>query len=292
MPCRPGALYLEPDHARLLAPSCALATHGRQRTDATFVARPPRLDALAQPGLLVRQALVERLLCDGLVGQPLVLLGQEGRVVSRPRGQPPTVDVHDARGHPLEKGTVVCDEHDRARIVLEEALQPEDSVEVEVIGRLVEQEHIRLGHQARASNTRRLHPPDSVSTLTSGCRLSRVSTSSTRCSKHQPSRSSSSWCRRPSSQAGNQTDEYDWTSLPQEAPDDGRVGRPQGQANADFASAAGRGLCRHTIHADTRESEGKRREDTKEGAEQALARRRLVHNRLHRPHVDERQVGI
>ena len=47
---------------RLLAPRRALLAHRHQRAHAAFVARAPRLDALPQPGFLLRQPLVELLL--------------------------------------------------------------------------------------------------------------------------------------------------------------------------------------------------------------------------------------
>ena len=132
---------------RLLASRRPLLPHGHQRADAPFVARPPRLDALAQPRFLFRQALVELVLRDRFVGQPLVLLSQERRVVARPRGELPAVDFDDPRRDALEERAVVSHEYQRTRIVREKCLQPDDCVEIEVIGRLVEQQHIRLGDQ-------------------------------------------------------------------------------------------------------------------------------------------------
>ena len=85
---RLGALDLKTDRAQLLAPRRPVLTHHHQSANAPFVPRPPGFDALTQPRFLVRQALVELVPSDRFVGQPLVLLAKEGRVVTRPRGQP------------------------------------------------------------------------------------------------------------------------------------------------------------------------------------------------------------
>ncbi len=144
---RSGRLDLQTDRRGLLASRRPFLTHRHQRANPPFVARPPRLDALTQPRFLLRQALVELFLRDRLVGQPLVLLSKERRVVAGPRGEPSAIDLDDARRDPLEERAVVGDEHERARILGEKRLEPEDGVEIEVIGRLVEQQHVGLGHQ-------------------------------------------------------------------------------------------------------------------------------------------------
>ena len=62
---------------------------------------------------------------------------------------------HDHVGdRALEEGPVVADHHERARPVVEEVLERPQRVEVEVVGRLVEQEHVRLGGQGEEQ----LHP--------------------------------------------------------------------------------------------------------------------------------------
>ena len=71
---------LRPAAARcrdLVAARGALLAHRHQRVDAAFVARPPRLDALAQPHFFLGQLLVELLLLDRFVGEPLFLLLQK-----------------------------------------------------------------------------------------------------------------------------------------------------------------------------------------------------------------------
>src|SRR5678809_928324 len=52
-----GHLGTELDAADACAPRRAVFTHGQERAHTTFVARPPGLDALAQPRFLLGQML-------------------------------------------------------------------------------------------------------------------------------------------------------------------------------------------------------------------------------------------
>ena len=53
----------------------------------------------------------------------------------------------DVLGDPFEEGPVVGDGHDRAGPVVEEVLEGAEGVEVEVVGGLVEEQHVRPGRQ-------------------------------------------------------------------------------------------------------------------------------------------------
>ena len=55
--------------------------------------------------------------------------------------------LEDARGHAVEEVTVVRDDQHAARIILQEALEPLDHVDVEMVRRLVEEQKIRLAQQ-------------------------------------------------------------------------------------------------------------------------------------------------
>jgi hypothetical protein len=48
----------------------------------------------------------------------------------------------------------------------QQVFQPADGVHVEVVGRLVEQQHVRLGHQTLGQRHALLQPPESASTRT------------------------------------------------------------------------------------------------------------------------------
>ena len=112
------------------------------------------------------QFLVEFLLLHRLVRQPLVFLADVGGVVSRPRRQLATIEIDDACGQPRQERAVVGDEHDRACVVAEEALEPRNRIDVEMVGRLVEQQQIRLANQglreqraAAPASRQRIHDP-------------------------------------------------------------------------------------------------------------------------------------
>ena len=59
------------------------------------------------------------------------------------------------------------DRDDRARVLLEVALEPGDGLGVEVVGRLVEQQQIGFWSSSRQSATRRRSPPESFATSAS-----------------------------------------------------------------------------------------------------------------------------
>jgi hypothetical protein len=74
-------------------------------------------------------------------------LRRNAGVVSRPRRQLPAIDFDDAGGDTLEECTVVRHEQQRAAILGQERFEPENRVEVEMIGRFVEQKHVGVGHE-------------------------------------------------------------------------------------------------------------------------------------------------
>ena len=95
-------------------------------------------------------------------GGPLLLVG--GPPAAEGRGRPGVaVELDDVGDGPLEEGPVVGHHHERPRVAEHEPLEAVEAVEVEVVGRLVEQEDVGPGHQhARPGSTRAACPPDSV----------------------------------------------------------------------------------------------------------------------------------
>ena len=78
----------------------------------------------------------------------LLALGpDEGLVVSRVGLDRGVVDVDDRRGDVVEEPVVVRDHQRRPLEVLQELLEPADRHDVEVVGRLVEQQHVGLRGQ-------------------------------------------------------------------------------------------------------------------------------------------------
>ena len=81
--------------------------------------------------------------------EPVLLLLEPGRVVALPRDAGAAVELEDPAGHVVEEVAVVGHGDHRARILLEVPLEPGDRLGVEVVGRLVEEQHVgRLQQQA------------------------------------------------------------------------------------------------------------------------------------------------
>ncbi|VVO40828.1 hypothetical protein PS712_05842 [Pseudomonas fluorescens] len=97
-----------------------------------------------------------------LVG--LLLLGQtfgtgtlEGAVATAIESDFALIDVRDVIDHGIEEVPVVGNQHQGARVAFEPLFEPDDGVEVQVVGRFVEQQQVRWTHQGlRQVQT---HPP-------------------------------------------------------------------------------------------------------------------------------------
>ena len=145
---RPRALVLlQIDAPQPVAARRAIAAQLLQPQRPAFVARAPRLDALADPGLFLREELVDprvggRLL-GFLAGLLLLIRGEASRVVA----EPAAVELRDAGGDRVEKAPVVRDADHGAGETLQQRLEPRDGAEVEMVGRLVEQQDVRVGRQ-------------------------------------------------------------------------------------------------------------------------------------------------
>ena len=124
-----------------------LARSSSRRRDAAFVARAARLDALADPDLLLRQQLVDLGVDHRFLRELLFLLRQVLLEVARVGAQLAAVELDDAGGDAIEEAAVVGDDDDAALEVDQQLLEPLDGVEVEVVGRLVEQQHVGGRHQ-------------------------------------------------------------------------------------------------------------------------------------------------
>ena len=135
--CRAGAL----------ATFAPLGAQGLEGADAALVPGAPCLHSLTQPGFLLGELLVE---CS-----PLLLLRLQrgtlpfevGVVIAGPACEVPPVEFDDACGEFPQEGAVVRDEEEGRLDLEQEVLEPEDRFEIEVVGRLVQQEDIGLSHQ-------------------------------------------------------------------------------------------------------------------------------------------------
>ena len=70
-----------------------------------------------------------------------------------------TIDFHNARGKPLQKGAIVSDEDHSARKPEEYPLEPPDGGQIQMVGRLVEEQELGFGHQGPAQGHAPPPPP-------------------------------------------------------------------------------------------------------------------------------------
>ena len=118
-----------------------------QQPDAAHIAFAPRGDAVAHPMLFGDDLAVELVLIALLFGEHRItpLFEMRKAALDAP-GQPAIEPDHAARQRRQETAVVADDDQRRAPSV-EIALEPLDRGQVEMIGRLVEQEHIGLGRE-------------------------------------------------------------------------------------------------------------------------------------------------
>ncbi len=108
------------------------------------------LGVLAHPLQLFLHRLAVGVLGLLLLLVALVLLLQPGGVVALPGDAVAAVQFQDPAGDVVEEVAVMGDGDDGAGEVVEELLQPGHRFGVQMVGRLVEQDHVRLGQQQAA----------------------------------------------------------------------------------------------------------------------------------------------
>jgi hypothetical protein len=156
----------------------------------------PGFHALADPDLFLRQQLVGLGLDHRLLGQLLFLLSTRYCAeVARVGAQDAAVELDDARGHAVQEGAVVGDGHHAALEVDQQLLQPLDRVQVQVVGGLVEQQHVGLAHQRLGQRHALAGAAGQRADLRLRSRCRRCRVSSTRCSQFQPSCASIALCK-------------------------------------------------------------------------------------------------
>src|SRR5690606_23388369 len=102
----------------------ALAAQCLEPPHAALVAGAPRLDALADPGLLLRQHLVELRVEHRLAGELVGLARLVLREAARVRPQAAAIELDDAGRDAIEEAPVVGDDHDRAAQAAQQLLEP------------------------------------------------------------------------------------------------------------------------------------------------------------------------
>ena len=127
-----------PDHRRALRP------HVVQLGEASLVAAAAGGDPALQPAQLERQLGVELLGGSRLLLVGLFHPGLEPAEADLGAAQMAAVEPQAALRQPRQEGPVVADDDERAGEAVQPVLQPFDAGQVEMVGRLVEQQHVRL----------------------------------------------------------------------------------------------------------------------------------------------------
>ena len=126
-----------------------------------------RLRALPDPLLLARQCPLPALVLALLLLEALALLLEPAGVVALVGDALAAIELEDPARHIVQEVAVVGDGHDGALVLGQEPLQPRHRFGVQMVGRLVEQQHVGVGEQQPAQATRRRSPPESVVTSAS-----------------------------------------------------------------------------------------------------------------------------
>ena len=109
----------------------------------TFVARSARFHALADPHFFLRPEFVEAAVGHVFRGELLALARFVGGEVAGIRAQHAAVELHDAGGDAIEKRAIVRDDDARGHLH-QQLFQARDTVDVEMIRGLVEQQQLGL----------------------------------------------------------------------------------------------------------------------------------------------------
>ena len=142
--------HRDEDLLRLVA---ALVFVGRQFLEAgqtRLALGLPALGILAHPLQLLLQRLLASRLGSFFLTQAIAFLVQPRAVVAAPGNAAAPVQLQDPFGGIVEEVAVVGDGHHRAGELLQELLQPVDALGIEVVGRLIEQQHVRARQQQPA----------------------------------------------------------------------------------------------------------------------------------------------
>ena len=167
----PGALARverQPHAAHAFPPRGALVAQFLEPAHPARIARAAGLHALADPDLLLCPELVEAPALERLRGELLLLAPLVGGEVAGKGAQQAPVEFDDAGRDPVEERAVVSDD-DGGRALEQQVLEQRDAVDVEVVGRLVEQQQLRLQRERerrvphacalRPRRRRARHPP-------------------------------------------------------------------------------------------------------------------------------------
>ncbi|RMP74876.1 hypothetical protein ALQ16_203322 [Pseudomonas syringae pv. actinidiae] len=143
-----GGVQLDVGLAGTLTTFATLYTQFLEGAHTAFVTGTAGLDALADPDFFLSQTLIEERIGGFFGCQCSFLVDQEAGVVAVPVDQAAAIQLQNARGKVLQECPVVRDEQHSALEFLEGFFKPGNGTDVQVVGRLVEQQQVWLGNQS------------------------------------------------------------------------------------------------------------------------------------------------
>jgi mono/diheme cytochrome c family protein len=135
----------------------ALLPQSFQTTHTAFVTGTTRLHTLADPDFFLRQEFIELGVLDFFIGQQIGLACLICGEVAGERQQLAAIQFDDAGGHVIQETAIMGDEQYAALVVAQQTFEPQDGTEIQVVGRFIEQQHIRTANQTAGQRHALLH---------------------------------------------------------------------------------------------------------------------------------------
>jgi len=145
-----GTIRILHRKAGISAPNPALTmlfAHGPERPHPPHIAGSPGLDTLTNPGLFLLQALVEQGVLAFFLFKGLVLELQITVIGCSKTYETAPVQLHDTGSHSPDKCPVMADKQYGTPELPQGFLKPGNGRHIQMVGRLVQQQDIRLGNQ-------------------------------------------------------------------------------------------------------------------------------------------------
>ena len=124
-----------------------LFAHFFQTLDATFVTCTAGLNTLTNPLFFFSKALIKQSVLRGLILKTLFTELKKAPVIAYPVVEISTIQIDDPRSKCLNECPVVTDEYQCTIKLFELFFKPLDCFDVHMVGWLVENEQLRVGHQ-------------------------------------------------------------------------------------------------------------------------------------------------
>ena len=150
-------LHLQLCRSHLLSTLPTLFTHRLQRPDTAFIPSSAGLDPLTNPNLFFRQLLIKLRLLDRFRRQQGIPANQKCLIVAGPVKHAPPIHLNNPVSDLLQKHPVVGDKDQSPLKTFQEALQPENGLNVQMVSRLIQQQDVRFPNHCPSQQHPALH---------------------------------------------------------------------------------------------------------------------------------------